>query len=128
MRPVRRLPTETPLPAGTKSLAFSLEFRARDRTLTGEETDPLVEAVGRRLADGLRRDASRRAELGSAMASRAGSWPVAVVDRLRPVDTDYLSVDDLSPKEFIELLDLAADLKARPGGLRGPARWAVRLR
>lgn len=30
------------------------------------------------------------------------------------MDTDYLSVDDLSPKEFIELLDLAADLKARP--------------
>jgi ornithine carbamoyltransferase len=36
------------------------------------------------------------------------------VDTLRPVDTDYLSVDDLSPKELVELLDLAADLKARP--------------
>ena len=32
------------LPAGTKSLAFSLEFRAPDRTLTGEETEPLVDA------------------------------------------------------------------------------------
>jgi ornithine carbamoyltransferase len=30
------------------------------------------------------------------------------------VETDYLSVDDLSPKELIELLDLAADLKDRP--------------
>ena len=39
------------LPAGTKSLAFSLEFRAPDRTLTGEETDPLVQAVTSRLAD-----------------------------------------------------------------------------
>lgn len=36
---------------GTKSLAFSLEFRSPDRTLSGEETDPLVEAVSRRLAD-----------------------------------------------------------------------------
>ena len=33
------------LPAGTKSFAFTLEFRAPDRTLTGEETDPLVERV-----------------------------------------------------------------------------------
>lgn len=40
-----------PLPAGTKSLAFSLEFRAPDRTLSGEETDPLVEAVSGRLAE-----------------------------------------------------------------------------
>jgi phenylalanyl-tRNA synthetase beta chain len=39
------------LPAGTKSLAFSLEFRAPDRTLTGEETDPLVQAVRNRLAE-----------------------------------------------------------------------------
>lgn len=28
--------------------------------------------------------------------------------------TDYLSVDDLSPAGFLEVLDLAADLKARP--------------
>lgn len=35
------------------------------------------------------------------------------------MDTDYLSVDDLSPKEFIELLDLAADLKARPEAYAG---------
>ena len=45
-------------------------------------------------------------------------------DRLRAVDTDYLSVDDLSPKELGELLDLAADVKARPeayaGRLAGP--------
>jgi ornithine carbamoyltransferase len=41
------------------------------------------------------------------------------VDTLRPVDTDYLSVDDLSPKELIELLDLAADLKARPDAYAG---------
>ncbi len=43
----------------------------------------------------------------------------SVVARLPPVDTDYLSVDDLSPKEFIELLDLAADLKARPEAYAG---------
>ncbi|HEY6568117.1 MAG TPA: ornithine carbamoyltransferase [Actinomycetota bacterium] len=35
------------------------------------------------------------------------------------MDADYLSVDDLSPKEFIELLDLAADLKARPEAYAG---------
>jgi phenylalanyl-tRNA synthetase beta chain len=38
------------LPEGTKSFAFTLEFRAPDRTLTGEETDPLVERVVARLA------------------------------------------------------------------------------
>ncbi|HEY6568116.1 MAG TPA: phenylalanine--tRNA ligase subunit beta [Actinomycetota bacterium] len=40
-----------PLAPGTKSLAFSLEFRSSDRTLSGEETEPLVEAVSRRLAE-----------------------------------------------------------------------------
>jgi ornithine carbamoyltransferase len=35
-------------------------------------------------------------------------------DRLRAVVHDYLSVDDLSPKELEGLLDLAADVKARP--------------
>jgi ornithine carbamoyltransferase len=30
------------------------------------------------------------------------------------MEHDYLSVDDLSPKELAELLDLAADVKARP--------------
>ena len=30
------------------------------------------------------------------------------------MEHDYLSVDDLSPKELGELLDLAADVKARP--------------
>ena len=31
-----------------------------------------------------------------------------------PVERDYLSVDDLSPEEFTEVLDLAADIKAKP--------------
>jgi len=35
------------------------------------------------------------------------------------VDTTYLSVDDLSPKELGELLDLAADVKARPEAFAG---------
>jgi phenylalanyl-tRNA synthetase beta chain len=39
------------LPEGTKSLAFSVEFRAQDRTLTGEETDPIVARIVTRLAD-----------------------------------------------------------------------------
>lgn len=42
-----------------------------------------------------------------------------VADRLRAVDTAYLSVDDLSPKELGELLDLAADVKARPEAFAG---------
>lgn len=40
-------------------------------------------------------------------------------DRLRAVDTTYLSVDDLSPKELGELLDLAADVKSRPEAYAG---------
>jgi len=39
------------LPEGTKSLAFTLDLRAPDRTLTGEETDPVVERIVRRLRD-----------------------------------------------------------------------------
>jgi len=35
------------------------------------------------------------------------------------VNADYLSVDDLSPKELGELLDLAADVKARPEKYNG---------
>jgi ornithine carbamoyltransferase len=35
------------------------------------------------------------------------------------VEHDYLSVDDLSPKELSELLDLAADVKARPEAYSG---------
>jgi ornithine carbamoyltransferase len=35
------------------------------------------------------------------------------------VERDYLSVDDLSPKEFMGLLDLAADVKARPEAYDG---------
>ena len=40
-------------------------------------------------------------------------------DRLRAVDTAFLSIDDLSPKELGELLDLAADVKDRPGEYAG---------
>ncbi len=39
--------------------------------------------------------------------------------RLRAVVHDYLSVDDLSPKELEGLLDLAADVKARPEQYEG---------
>ncbi|HWC69557.1 MAG TPA: ornithine carbamoyltransferase [Actinomycetota bacterium] len=35
------------------------------------------------------------------------------------MERDYLSVDDLSPKELGELLDLAADVKARPQAYAG---------
>ena len=40
-------------------------------------------------------------------------------DRLHAVDTTYLSVDDLSPRELGELLDLAADVKSRPEAYAG---------
>jgi phenylalanyl-tRNA synthetase beta chain len=39
-----------PLPEGTKSLAFAVEFRAPDRTLTGEEADRAVAAIAERLS------------------------------------------------------------------------------
>jgi ornithine carbamoyltransferase len=35
------------------------------------------------------------------------------------VERDYLSVDDLTPKELTEILDLAADVKARPDAYAG---------
>ena len=39
-----------PLPEGTKSLAFSVDFRAPDRTLTDEEADGAVGAIVERLS------------------------------------------------------------------------------
>jgi phenylalanyl-tRNA synthetase beta chain len=39
-----------PLPEGTKSLAFSVDFRAADRTLTDEEADGAVSAIVERLS------------------------------------------------------------------------------
>lgn len=42
--------TGPPVPDGRKSLAFSLDFRATDRTLSNEEADEAVEAIARRLA------------------------------------------------------------------------------
>ena len=39
------------LPAGTKSLAFTVDLRAPDRTLTGEEADRVVERIVDRLRD-----------------------------------------------------------------------------
>jgi phenylalanyl-tRNA synthetase beta chain len=39
-----------PLPAGKKSLAFSVDFRALDRTLTDEEVEERVRAIADRLA------------------------------------------------------------------------------
>ena len=43
--------TGEPVPEGRKSLAFAVEFRAPDRTLTDEEAEAAVEAVRRRLAE-----------------------------------------------------------------------------
>jgi ornithine carbamoyltransferase len=48
-----------------------------------------------------------------------GSTTATDADRLRAVVHDYLSVDDLSPKELEGLLDLAADVKARPEHYEG---------
>jgi phenylalanyl-tRNA synthetase beta chain len=39
-----------PLPEGTKSLAYSVDFRAPDRTLTDEEADGAVKAIVERLS------------------------------------------------------------------------------
>jgi phenylalanyl-tRNA synthetase beta chain len=41
------------IPPGTKSLAFSLEFRAPDRTLTDEEAQEAVDGIVARLASEL---------------------------------------------------------------------------
>jgi phenylalanyl-tRNA synthetase beta chain len=40
-----------PLRPGTKSLAYAVDLRAVDRTLTGEETEPVVAAIVERLRD-----------------------------------------------------------------------------
>jgi phenylalanyl-tRNA synthetase beta chain len=40
------------LPAGRKNLAFALEFRAPDRTLSDEDVEPAIVAI----ADRIRRD------------------------------------------------------------------------
>jgi phenylalanyl-tRNA synthetase beta chain len=39
-----------PVPQGKKSLAFALDLRAPDRTLTDEEADQIVRAIAERLA------------------------------------------------------------------------------
>jgi phenylalanyl-tRNA synthetase beta chain len=39
-----------PLPAGRKSLAFAVSFRAPDRTLEGQEVQPIVERIVERIA------------------------------------------------------------------------------
>jgi phenylalanyl-tRNA synthetase beta chain len=39
-----------PLPAGKKSLAFSTDFRAKDRTLSDEDADAVVRRIAERLA------------------------------------------------------------------------------
>jgi phenylalanyl-tRNA synthetase beta chain len=41
--------TGGPIPEGKKSVAFSVDFRASDRTLTGEEADELVARIVQRL-------------------------------------------------------------------------------
>ncbi|HET8527250.1 MAG TPA: phenylalanine--tRNA ligase subunit beta [Actinomycetota bacterium] len=40
----------TPLPEGSRSLAFSIDFRAPDRTLTDDEADAAVAAIVKRLS------------------------------------------------------------------------------
>jgi phenylalanyl-tRNA synthetase beta chain len=40
-----------PLQAGTKSLAFAVDFRADDRTLTNEEIEPVVGAIAQRVRE-----------------------------------------------------------------------------
>jgi len=42
--------TGDPLPAGKKNLAFSVDFRAPDRTLTDEEAELAVAAIVDRLS------------------------------------------------------------------------------
>jgi phenylalanyl-tRNA synthetase beta chain len=39
-----------PLPRGTRSLAFSVDIRATDRTLTDREADEVVAAIVERLS------------------------------------------------------------------------------
>ena len=46
--------TGPPLPAGKKSLAFSVEFRDPSRTLEREEADEAVERIRARVAEDLR--------------------------------------------------------------------------
>jgi phenylalanyl-tRNA synthetase beta chain len=41
-----------PLPEGKVSLAFSVDFRAPDRTLTDQEAEEMVRAIAERLARG----------------------------------------------------------------------------
>jgi phenylalanyl-tRNA synthetase beta chain len=43
--------TGPPVPEGKRSLAFSVDFRAPDRTLTDDEADATVGAVVAALAD-----------------------------------------------------------------------------
>src|SRR5204863_1629216 len=40
-----------PLPEGKKSLGFSVDFRAADRTLEGDEANEAVERIAERLAN-----------------------------------------------------------------------------
>jgi phenylalanyl-tRNA synthetase beta chain len=37
------------VPEGSKSLAFAVDFRAPDRTLTDDEVEPLIDAIVRRI-------------------------------------------------------------------------------
>ena len=114
-----------PLSPGTKSLAFAIELRAHDRTLTSEDGSPssprsstgsaATSAPSCERADpaACRRRPEARPEPTSARTASVDA------DRLRAVEHDYLSVDDLSPKELEELLDLAADVKSRPEAYEG---------
>jgi len=59
-----------PLPVGRKSLAFSVDLRALDRTLESEEADAAVRAIADRLAGDFR--AELRSSTGGAAGAGAG--------------------------------------------------------
>ena len=73
LRAVRRLRGRHRCRTGTKSLAFSLEFRAPDRTLTDEEADPPCDAIVDAASPTLRRRAPRRAERDARSSGSAAS-------------------------------------------------------
>ena len=97
--------TGPPLPAGKKSLAFSVEFRDPSRTLEREEADAGGRSHQGPGRGGPPRRAPRRWQRSARAASRIDCAPMA---------RHYLSVDDLSPAELIGLLELSGKVKADP--------------
>ena len=77
------------IPEGHTSLAFALEFRAPDRTLTDEEVEPALVAIVDR----------SRAELGPS-SDLSNAHPPSAVPLHSCTMRHYLSVDDLSTTEL----------------------------